>query len=119
MSDSRHRSSKRSNKHPSMEVDFNGTARRIPSYSSFDSDNNSEGEASGYSPTATVADGSATSNGASKDQQQTTEQHKGLKHHRRKDDEQHITAQEWGNMALLVLLYAMQGIPLGLTMGAM
>jgi hypothetical protein len=27
--------------------------------------------------------------------------------------------QEWGNMALLVLLYAMQGIPLGLTMGAM
>jgi hypothetical protein len=36
-----------------------------------------------------------------------------------KERQQHITAQEWGNMALLVLLYAMQGIPLGLTMGAM
>lgn len=33
--------------------------------------------------------------------------------------QRHISAQEWGNMALLVLLYAMQGIPLGLTMGAM
>jgi hypothetical protein len=30
-----------------------------------------------------------------------------------------IEPYEWGNMALLVLLYAMQGIPLGLTMGTM
>jgi hypothetical protein len=30
-----------------------------------------------------------------------------------------IAPYEWGNMALLVLLYAMQGIPLGLTMGTM
>jgi hypothetical protein len=30
-----------------------------------------------------------------------------------------ITPYEWGNMTLLVLLYAMQGIPLGLTMGTM
>lgn len=33
--------------------------------------------------------------------------------------EEGIMPYEWGNMALLVLLYAMQGIPLGLTMGAM
>ncbi|KAF8059178.1 hypothetical protein HT031_005350 [Scenedesmus sp. PABB004] len=38
-------------------------------------------------------------------------------HHRPHGDA--ITLQEWGNMALLVLLYAMQGIPLGLTMGTM
>ena len=30
-----------------------------------------------------------------------------------------VAPYEWGNMALLVLLYAMQGIPLGLTMGTM
>jgi hypothetical protein len=30
-----------------------------------------------------------------------------------------VTRLEWANLALLVLLYAMQGIPLGLTMGAL
>lgn len=40
---------------------------------------------------------------------------------KKQQQQQHapITAQEWGNMAVLVLLYAMQGIPLGLTLGAM
>eukprot|EP00879_Flechtneria_rotunda_P017194 GHRR01018010.1.p1 GENE.GHRR01018010.1~~GHRR01018010.1.p1 ORF type:complete len:390 (+),score=144.30 GHRR01018010.1:480-1649(+) len=42
-------------------------------------------------------------------------QQRGLGLHKSK----HISGQEWGNMALLVLLYAMQGIPLGLTSGAM
>jgi hypothetical protein len=33
--------------------------------------------------------------------------------------DKHIGPDEWANMGLLVLLYAMQGIPLGLTMGAL
>lgn len=41
-------------------------------------------------------------------------------HHRgRRGESESISAAEWRNMALLVLLYAMQGIPLGLTLGAM
>jgi hypothetical protein len=40
-------------------------------------------------------------------------------HHHHSRSHEPFTRGDWGNMALLVLLYAMQGIPLGLTMGAL
>ena len=82
---------------PPLEVDFNGTPRQVK-----DSSSSSSSTSGNESPQP--------------EQQQQQQQHH--QHHRR-ERVQHISAQEWGSMALLVLLYAMQGIPLGLTLGAM
>jgi len=78
---------------PPLEVDFNGTPRQ-------------------------VKDSSSSSSSMSGNESPKPEQQQQQQHHRR-ERVQHISAQEWGSMALLVLLYAMQGIPLGLTLGAM
>eukprot|EP00878_Enallax_costatus_P023000 GHUV01024444.1.p1 GENE.GHUV01024444.1~~GHUV01024444.1.p1 ORF type:complete len:287 (+),score=81.65 GHUV01024444.1:243-1103(+) len=114
----------------SIDIDFNGTTRTIPSSpSTSGSEDNSSTD--GCKPPATTAvaaqngaavhsadgDAAADSAPAKQPQQQHKARHRNRRDHR--EDERHITAQEWGNMVLLVLLYAMQGIPLGLTMGAM
>lgn len=100
-----------------MDVDFNGTTRTVPLSPSQSSDSD-DGQQCGFTgaPSKTVA---AASNGstASDGPEQPHKRHN--HHHRSIEDNKHISPQEWGNMALLVLLYAMQGIPLGLTMGAM
>lgn len=102
-------------KRSSLEVDFNGTTRTVP-LSRSSSSGSEDDQQCGLkgTPSPTVAGASNGSNGSA------AQQHKRHKHHHHSaDDDRRITPQEWGNMALLVLLYAMQGIPLGLTMGAM
>lgn len=86
--------------------------QQVPSESSSDSGGSTEG----VFPPAADAAAAAERGGKGTTPSQQQQQHVcDLEQERH----QHITAQEWGNMALLVLLYAMQGIPLGLTMGAM
>ena len=62
---------------------------------------------------AAAVDGCGVANGVHGSGQK--QQHRRHKHEREEEQQ----PMEWGNMALLVLLYAMQGIPLGLTMGAL
>jgi hypothetical protein len=116
----------------SLEIDFNGTHRTFPSEpcspstsgSSSDDDNDSRRcPASKQVDVASTLQAAADAAGAAAGpphKQQQQQQHHHHHHHKHGDGEQqHITPHEWANMALLVLLYAMQGIPLGLTMGAM
>lgn len=103
---------RRSLRRSSFEIDYNGTMRQVPSASGSDSDTSTEAL---LQVTTTDAAAAAEQDGA---YGSPSKQHKhvcGVEQERQR----HISAQEWGNMALLVLLYAMQGIPLGLTMGAM
>lgn len=105
---------RRSRRRPSFELTINGSMTHVPSASSSDSDSILEQDSpllhKDLNTTAAAAAGKAGS--PSKQQQKHVCNLEQERH-------QHISAQEWGNMALLVLLYAMQGIPLGLTMGAM
>lgn len=102
---------RRSRRRSSFELSINGDMRKVPAEPGSDSDS------SGDALLLHTADAAAAAE----------QGHKGSspgKAHKHVCDleaerQQHVTAQEWGNMALLVLLYAMQGIPLGLTMGAM
>jgi hypothetical protein len=117
----------------SLEIDFNGTHRTFPSEpcsSTRGSGSSSEDEGNSSIPAspanvcstlqaaAEAAGAAAAPHNGQQEQQQLQHHH----HHHHKHgggEQQHITPHEWANMALLVLLYAMQGIPLGLTMGAM
>lgn len=98
----------------SIEIDFNGAHRTIPSEPCSSSSSSEGGDTS---PTAEQAEpGTGTAAQAAAEQPPRLHGHH---HHKHEKEHGRISAQEWGNMALLVLLYAMQGIPLGLTMGAM
>lgn len=111
----------------SIDIDFCGTARTIPSSpSSSGSDSSSSDDvcrplAITAEPASNAAAGEDAAGGAVSAKQRQQQQHSQrlANGHDHRQDEKRITSQEWGNMALLVLLYAMQGIPLGLTMGAM
>lgn len=102
---------RRSLRRPSFEVDFNGTMRQVPSASGSDSDTSTEALLQVTTDAAAAAEQGGACGSPSKQQKHVC----GVEQERQR----HISAQEWGNMAVLVLLYAMQGIPLGLTMGAM
>lgn len=102
---------RRSPHRPSFELTINGAMQQVPSESSSDSGASTEGLLSPAADAAAAAEQGSEHTTPSKQQQHVCDLEK--------ERQQHITAQEWGNMALLVLLYAMQGIPLGLTMGAM
>eukprot|EP00775_Hariotina_reticulata_P008729 gene8729-8910_t len=91
---------------PPLEVDFNATPRQV----------NSSGSSSSSSMSGNDGNDGPQLDESRAERQQQQQQHH---HHHRREHAQHISAQEWGSMALLVLLYAMQGIPLGLTLGAM
>lgn len=103
---------RRSRRRPSFELNFNGTMRQVPSTSGSDSDVSTDAVLQPLADAAAAAENGGKGAGSPNKQQ---------KHvcDLEQERQQHISAQEWGNMALLVLLYAMQGIPLGLTMGAM
>jgi hypothetical protein len=115
----------------SLEIDFNGTHRTFPSEpcspstsgsSSNDDDNSRSCPASTPLDVASTLQAAAEAAKAAAAPPHNEQQHHHHHHHHHKHDggeQRHITLHEWANMALLVLLYAMQGIPLGLTMGAM
>lgn len=102
---------RRSPHRPSFELTINGAMQQVPSESSSDSGGSTDGLLSADADAAAAAERGGKGTTPGKQQQHVCDLEK--------ERHQHITAQEWGNMALLVLLYAMQGIPLGLTMGAM
>jgi hypothetical protein len=105
----------------SLEIDFNGTHRTFPSEPcSASSASSSDSEDGSSSVPASADDVATTLQAAAEAHKQQQQQHHHHHHHKHGSaEQQHITPREWANMALLVLLYAMQGIPLGLTMGAM
>jgi hypothetical protein len=127
---------RRSRRRPSFDLSINSSMRHVPSESSESGDDGgcwSDGAA------GTGADSlHPLLPGSKRAQQQQQQRQPGLQtaappggasagrrpgaqpeRRQQQHDRGHITVQEWGNMALLVLLYAMQGVPLGLTMGAM
>jgi K+-transporting ATPase c subunit len=103
---------RRSRRRPSFELSINGTVRQVPADSASDSDSSMDAVLQPIGNAAAAAERGSQGRGS------PSKQHKHVCD-LEQERHQHISAQEWGNMALLVLLYAMQGIPLGLTMGAM